>query len=150
MSSEASFQTIQVPDGVRSKSWELSVCNGYIALLLKDREEVDTSIDIDIWLMKDKECWIKHLTVGPFCGIRWPLGFWRNNELLLETGASPLILYNPNTNEFTSLGIQRKDNASFSFWVFAYKESLVLIDESSVHWGCSTYSNIFPDFFNIR
>lgn len=117
------FLEIRLPDCIKSKEGDLTVYGDSIALLSCDLDKIDKCVDI--WVMEREGCWIKSLTVGPFVDIRWPLGFWKKNELLLETGTALLTLYNVSTKKLRTVEARRKENGFFIYWVFSYKESLV-------------------------
>lgn len=140
------FREIKVPDSIKSKEGDLTVYGDSIALLSCDLDRIDKCVDI--WIMKKEGSWSKSLTVGPFLDIRWPLGFWKNDELLLETGSSTLTLYNVSTKKLRTVEARRKENGFFIYWVFSYKESLVSIKgegESCKVWDVSSAS--VKDFF---
>ncbi|XP_051140767.1 F-box protein CPR1-like [Andrographis paniculata] len=141
------FQEIQVPDCIKSKEGDLALYQDSIALLSCD---LDKEFDkcVDIWVMDKDECWTKYFTVGPFQEIKWPLGFWKNNELLLETGSSLLTLYDVFARRIRTVESLRKENGFFIYWIFTYKESLVSIKGDGNKcklWDAS--SEIVKDFF---
>ncbi|KAL0377507.1 UNVERIFIED_CONTAM: putative RNA 3'-terminal phosphate cyclase-like protein [Sesamum radiatum] len=145
MSSEK-FQEIQVPDCIKSKEGDLALYDGSIALLSCDLDKIDKCVDV--WVMKKEGCWTKILTVGPFQDIKWPLGFWKNSEVLLETGTSLLTLYNVYTQKLRTVEARRKENGFFIYWVFSYKESLVsLKGEGNKCMLWDTSSDFVKDFF---
>lgn len=140
------FQEIQVPDCIKAKEGDLALYGGSVALLLCDLDKIDKCVDI--WVMKTEGCWTKSTTVGPFHDIRWPLGFWKNSELLLETGTSFLTLYNISTQNLRTVEARRKENGFFIYWVFSYKESLVSLkceEDNCQLWDIS--SEFVKDFF---
>ncbi|KAG8384741.1 hypothetical protein BUALT_Bualt04G0149700 [Buddleja alternifolia] len=140
------FHEIQVPDCIKSKEGDLALYGDSIALLSCDLDKIDKCVDV--WLMTKEGCWTKSLTVGPFQDIKWPLGFWKNNELLLETGNSLLTLYDVNTKKLRTVESRRKENGFFIYWVFPYKESLVSLNVKGgkcKHWDTS--SDFVKDFF---
>ncbi|CAK9144929.1 unnamed protein product [Ilex paraguariensis] len=124
MTSEV-FREIQGPDH-RKKTWvNLTLYNNGIALFLCQTDMVLQFI-IDIWVMKEEGCWTKLLIVKPFPEILRPLGFWKSEDLLLESGCLELVLYNHDTKETTGLGIY----GFFTYCglsIFSYKESLVSV-----------------------
>ncbi|KAL0350933.1 UNVERIFIED_CONTAM: F-box protein CPR1 [Sesamum radiatum] len=145
MSSEK-FQEIQVPDCIKSKEGDLALYDGSIALLSCDLDKIDKCVDV--WVMKKEGFWTKILTVGPFQDIKWPLGFWKNSEVLLETGTSLLTLYNVYTQKLRTVEARRKENGFFIYWVFSYKESLVsLKGEGNKCKLWDTSSDLVKDFF---
>ncbi|XP_020554657.1 putative F-box protein At5g62060 isoform X2 [Sesamum indicum] len=145
MSSEK-FQEIQVPDCIKSKEGDLALYDSSIALLSCDLDKIDKCVDV--WVMKKEGCWTKILTVGPFQDIKWPLGFWKNSEVLLETGTSLLTLYNVYTQKLRTVEARRKENGFFIYWVFSYKESLVSLQgEGNKCKLWDTSSDFVKDFF---
>ncbi|KAK4393068.1 F-box protein [Sesamum angolense] len=140
------FQEIQVPDCIKSKEGDLALYDGSIALLSCDLDKIDKCVDV--WVMKKEGFWTKILTVGPFQDIKWPLGFWKNSEVLLETGTSLLTLYNVYTQKLRTVEARRKENGFFIYWVFSYKESLVsLKGEGNKCKLWDTSSDLVKDFF---
>lgn len=140
------FREIKVPDSIKSKEGDLTVYGDSIALLSCDLDRIDKCVDV--WIMKKEGCWSKSLTVGPFLDIRWPLGIWKKDELLLETGSSILTLYNVSTKKLRTVEARRKENGFFIYWVFSYKESLISIKGeggSCKVWDVSSVS--VKDFF---
>lgn len=134
------FREIQVPDCIKSKEGDLALYGDSVALLSCDVDRVDKCVDI--WLMDQDGCWTKSLTVGPFQDIKWPLCFWKSNELLLETESPLLTLYDVYTKKIRTVEARRKENGFFIYWIFAYKESLVSIQgngNSCRHWDASEF-----------
>ncbi|CAA0828447.1 Unknown protein [Striga hermonthica] len=142
-----SFTEIQVPDCIKIKEGDLSLYRDSLALLTCDLDNVD--ICVDVWVMGGRdECWSKCLTVGPFQDIRWPLGFWKENVLLIETENSVLTMYDVSARKSRTVETRRKENGFFICWVFSYKESLVSIEgegEGCRLWDAS--SDFVRDFF---
>ncbi|GER29420.1 F-box and associated interaction domains-containing protein [Striga asiatica] len=95
-----SFREIRVPDCIKTKEGDLSLYGDSLALLTCD-------LDNDI---------------------RWPLGFWKENELLIETENSVLTMYDVSARKSRTVENRRKENGFFIYWVFSYKESLVSIE----------------------
>lgn len=147
MSSE-NFQEIQVPDCIKSKEGDLALYGDSIALLSCDLDKVDKYVDV--WVMGNDGCWIRSLKVGPFPDIKWPLGFWKNNELLLETGSPLLTLFDVSSKILRAVEAWRKENGFFIYWVFTYKESLVSLNGTENKcklWDTS--SDFIQNFFVI-
>ena len=82
---------------------------------------------IYIWLMREygvKESWTKQFVIRPLSGIQFPLGFAKNDELLLVDNNGQLVSYNSNAQEIKSLQVRGLLNATQAI---VYKESLVSI-----------------------
>ncbi|KAH6792062.1 hypothetical protein C2S52_002539 [Perilla frutescens var. hirtella] len=142
------FREIKVPDCIKSKEGDLTVYGDSIALLSCDLDKIDKCVDI--WVMGKEGCWTRSSIVGPFSDIRWPLGFWKTNELLLETGTSVLTLYNVSNKRLRTVEARRKENGFFIYWVFSYKESLVSLKGNGAScklWDTS--SDSVKDFFKF-
>ncbi|XP_075498763.1 F-box protein CPR1-like [Primulina tabacum] len=120
------FCEIKVPDCIKARGGDLALYGDSVALISCDLDRNDKCVDI--WVLKEESCWIKCLNIGPFEDLKWPLGFWRDTELLLETGSSHLTVYNINTKKLRTLETRRRENGFFIYWVFFYKESLVSIN----------------------
>ncbi|GLT81368.1 hypothetical protein SLA2020_527570 [Shorea laevis] len=97
-----------------------------------DQDDIDEDSEIcfDIWLLLEvgvKDSWTKLFTIGPFTEIEQPLGFWKNDTMLLEKYGRQLVLYNPSTKEMTNLQID---------WTWSYlvthMETLVSIERGNV------------------
>ncbi|KAM7510189.1 hypothetical protein LguiB_009064 [Lonicera macranthoides] len=116
------FREIQTPLSFKSESLttyneevgRLVLFNNSIALLETHYSNDDIIESIDVWVMKEDECWIKHSSIVGLPNIPFfrPLGFWTNGELLFHendntgghTSDSELVLYNPNNRKIQVLG----------------------------------------------
>ncbi|XP_059639853.1 putative F-box protein At5g62060 [Cornus florida] len=77
----------------------------------------------DIWvMMEDDGCWTKHFTVEMNTEFWFFLGFWKNNQLIIQTDVDGHVaLYDPQTREI-------KDFGSKNWYAsFVYRDSLVAI-----------------------
>ncbi|KAL3624181.1 hypothetical protein CASFOL_032997 [Castilleja foliolosa] len=119
------FRQIKVPDCIKSEEVDLALYRDSLALVTCESDKVDKCVDL--WALGNDGCWSKCLTMGPFQDIRWPLGFWKDGELLLETEDSMLTVYNVYNRGLRNVEAQRKENGFFIYWVYCYKESLVSI-----------------------
>ncbi|XP_059652740.1 F-box/kelch-repeat protein At3g23880-like [Cornus florida] len=93
--------------------------NNSLALICYDY----SNLTIDIWvMMEDDGCWTKHFTVEMNTKFWWCLGFWRNNQLIIQTDVDGHVaLYDPHTCEI-------KDFGSKNWYAsFVYRDSLVAI-----------------------
>ncbi|KAL5565988.1 hypothetical protein UlMin_029152 [Ulmus minor] len=124
MSDEA-FQTIPLPDNLQAQSSSLGVWNDSLALFVCPGEKgASESLCIDIWLMNDCCSWSKKLTIGPLVGVDCPLGFWKNDELLMRaTNVKQLVSYNVGTQKLRNLTIDGLDGIGCR--AFSYVKSLV-------------------------
>jgi hypothetical protein len=81
----------------------------------------------EIWVMHEygvKESWTKQFVIGPLLGIQFPLGFAKNDELLLVDSSGQLVSYNSNAQEIKSLQVRGLLQAPQAI---VYNESLVSI-----------------------
>ncbi|KAL3813346.1 hypothetical protein ACJIZ3_014614 [Penstemon smallii] len=137
MSTEV-YKEIEVPDCVDSHCVYLTLYDNALSMLSFDENEVRKSVDV--WVMKEEGCWIKQFTLGPRLNINWPLMFWKNGEIFLESNSHALILFNLNTSECRNIGVSRE---SRNCDLFVYKESLVPIK------GQSDFPSI-QNFFELQ
>ncbi|XP_059629483.1 putative F-box protein At4g38870 isoform X1 [Cornus florida] len=76
--------------------------NSYLALILYDYSPI-----FDIWVMMEEGCWTKQFTVDLPAEFGWPLGFWKNGQLIIQNDDyGPVALYDPETHEIKDLGSQ--------------------------------------------
>ncbi|KAL3586324.1 hypothetical protein D5086_013191 [Populus alba] len=78
-------------------------------------------------------CWVKKFSIGPLPEISYPIGHWKNSKLILVSDSGELILCDPSTQEISGLGLTRWVRC---VGVFAYKESLVLVNNGK---GCEQH-----------
>jgi hypothetical protein len=104
------------------------VLNEKVALAVGIKDEYQSEIRFDVCLLHEygvKESWSKLFTLGPFTGIRKPLGFWMNDTaLFLESSDGQLVVYDPSTKEMSDLQI---DGEPHSLLVITYMETLVSV-----------------------
>ena len=86
--------------------------------------------NLEIWVMREsgvQESWTKQLVVGPLLGIRNPLGFAKNGELLLLVcdDDQTIALYNIGSQEIKILQFRDFPNAFNTSEAISYVESLV-------------------------
>ncbi|XP_059668804.1 F-box protein CPR1-like [Cornus florida] len=99
-----------------------------------------------VWVMEQfgvAESWRKQFTVEIQEGIGAALGFRKNGEMILVKGNDEVVLYDPGSKAFNSLGIHSNRDSVF---VGTYAESLVLLDGVNVVLGaqvesCSTINS---------
>jgi F-box interacting protein len=132
MSNEA-FLATPLPNeriiGSKSENWrEFFVLNEKVALAVGVLNEDQPEIGFDVWLLNEygvKESWAKLFTLGPFTGIRKPLGFWKNEiALFLESSDGRLVVYDSSTKQMSGLQI---DGEPLSLQVIPYVETLVSV-----------------------
>ncbi|KDP34888.1 hypothetical protein JCGZ_09176 [Jatropha curcas] len=116
------FQEIQVPYYSLYATHEtLVIYHDSIALLLYEM----TNNILDIWVMMEDGSWIKQITVGPLPELLYPIGYWKNDQLILESDTGQLKLCTPNTQEVKEL---RLKGSPLYYGVFIVKESLVSLN----------------------
>jgi len=102
--------------------------NEKVALAVGVFNEDQPEIGFDVWLLNEygvKESWAKLFTLGPFTGIRKPLGFWKNEIVLfLESSDGRLVVYDSSTKQMSGLQI---DGEPLSLQVIPYVETLVSV-----------------------
>lgn len=59
---------------------QLGLYNDSLTLLLLDND----SQCLALWVMKEMN-WMKQLMSEPIIGVFWPLGFWKNDAIFLES-----------------------------------------------------------------
>ncbi|KAL5557473.1 hypothetical protein UlMin_039709 [Ulmus minor] len=85
----------------------------------------------EMWLMNDNgsqgSCsWIKHLTIEAVGeGIRTPLVFWNDHELLMESKDSKAVSYNLQTRKFKKLDV----HGLHIYWSFHVKSLVSVVKE---------------------
>ena len=129
------FRVIRFPDDVfqRLRYLELvdvstmektlAVLNDCLAFIVYNDESTLTEKFFDIWVIREygvEDSWTKQLVVGPLLGIKEPLGFARNGELLLRGGDEAIVLYNIDSQEMKNLQC-----GGFPSTAMIYVESLV-------------------------
>nr|POE63854.1 f-box protein cpr30 [Quercus suber] len=100
-----------------------AVLNDCLAFIVYNDESTMTEKYFDIWVMREyvvEDSWTKQLVVGPLLGIKEPLGFAKNGELLLRGGDEAIILYNIDSQEMKNLQC-----GGFPSTAMIYVESLV-------------------------
>ncbi|KAK1402851.1 F-box only protein 8-like [Heracleum sosnowskyi] len=116
-----SFKEIDVPDYAQPSSKCLAVYDDSLVFLSLH----ETSKNLDIWTWSEG-CWTKKFSVGPLLSVWSPVGHWKGNKLVLQSGGGELILYDPDTQETENLGFK---NLMRCQGVYAYMESLVSIKD---------------------
>ncbi|XP_028083969.1 F-box/kelch-repeat protein At3g06240-like isoform X1 [Camellia sinensis] len=141
------FREIEVPANTGYIWGSLSLYNGSIGLFFC-QSDVTMERVIDIWVMEEKGCWIKLVTVRPFPEFSRPCGFWKEKELLFESRTNELVLFNHETHEIRNL--EMYGCGSFlGLWAVCYKESLVSLFGQNDEDGRRDYqlSDAVHDFF---
>ncbi|KAK3020706.1 hypothetical protein RJ639_046569 [Escallonia herrerae] len=81
------FGRILLPDSLCSDdslTATLLVLNGSLSVTVHLWEECNS---FDIWVMAEygvEESWTKHFSIGPFPIVVWPVGSWKNSQLVFE------------------------------------------------------------------
>ncbi|PON87024.1 F-box associated domain [Trema orientale] len=107
--SEEKFHGIPLPDELIRKSKRLEVWNESLILFLALKCSCSSST-FEMWVMVDDSAgvkgstyWRKHLTTGPLFCIYFPLAFWKDDELLLETRDGRIVSYNLYTQKLRNV-----------------------------------------------
>ncbi|XP_009628922.1 F-box/kelch-repeat protein At3g23880-like isoform X1 [Nicotiana tabacum] len=98
-----------------------------------------------IWLMKEDcsgKVWCHQFKIDCSFKISWPLCFIKNGEVIFESIEGDLSLYDPMNQQFQDLHFQGNPEM---IELFAYKESLVLLDLGTKSWPSK-----FPDDGNEK
>ncbi|KAI3457669.1 hypothetical protein Pfo_014332 [Paulownia fortunei] len=99
-----------------------------VALIVYRLQEFDKIFDV--WIMNglggNSESWSKLMSIGPLSRVERPLGFWNNDEFILESSNGELVLYNRTNQEIKNLGVYGKRSR---LEVLVYKESLFSVNE---------------------
>ncbi|XP_062160487.1 F-box/kelch-repeat protein At3g23880-like [Alnus glutinosa] len=132
MSDEAFLKT-PLPDTYREGGEELFVLNELIAITIPMTiDEQYFELIYDIWVLLEigvKDSWTKLFTIGPFIQINdigWPgpLGFWKNDLMLIVKSDGQLALYDPSSKQLTNLQIH---GDIMCFQLVTYMETLVSV-----------------------
>ncbi|KAK3043182.1 hypothetical protein RJ639_001615 [Escallonia herrerae] len=81
------FGSISLPDSLSSDdslTATLLVLNGSLSVTVHPGDEFNS---FDIWVMAEygvEESWTKHFSIGPFPRVVWPVGSWKNGQLVFE------------------------------------------------------------------
>ncbi|GMP21834.1 hypothetical protein CsSME_00000102 [Camellia sinensis var. sinensis] len=103
--------------------------NESIALIVYRTKQVEKFFDL--WVLNEfgvDESWTKLSTIGPLSRVERPLGFWKNDEFVLENSCGMLVMFNSHTRKIKNLGLQGKRDR---LEVLIYKESLVSLNNGS-------------------
>jgi hypothetical protein len=121
-------QEIQLPDCGKSYNCQcLATYQDSLAIL-----DVHEKF-LHMWTLNER-CWVKFFSIGPLPEISYPIGHWKNSKLILVSDSGELILCDPSTQEISGLGLTRWVRC---VGVFAYKESLVLVNNGN---GCERHN----------
>ncbi|XP_059428696.1 uncharacterized protein LOC132162473 [Corylus avellana] len=123
------FWQVHVPDAEGSYRKELGVLHESLAIIYYPWRE-QTSNFVEIWVMKDDDCWIKVERIGPFSSIGIPLGCWKAGVVVWQNGNNELLVYDPNIKAVNKLFIYGVVSNFFSARVSTYMESLVALNET--------------------
>ncbi|KAE8674662.1 Detected protein of unknown function [Hibiscus syriacus] len=123
------FSTLPLPKfGGTLAQYYLQILNfnGLLGATFYPREGTDKSFDL--WVMNGS--WTKQFSVEFVPGVHRPLGFWKNDELFLESSDHELVSFDPSTRELKNLGIHAYRE---TMQMIAYVESLVPINGRQEH-----------------
>lgn len=81
---------------------------------------------IEIWVLDDQCEWRKHSSIEPFKDVRYPLTFWKSNELLLCKRDDQIASYNIRSKKIRKLSIHKDDCGPC--WGFYVKSFEPIID----------------------
>ena len=126
------FSSIPLPDclqTMKSQWMTLGVWNDSVALFFCPGEK-GIPVTIDVWVMK--ECvkgsysWKKELSMGPFTGIDYPLGFWNRDEFLMRaSNFKDIVSYNVRTQKRRTFKAEALGGIGCR--AFSYVKSLVSV-----------------------
>ncbi|KAK4397818.1 F-box/kelch-repeat protein [Sesamum angolense] len=128
--SKETFQTTPLPSGIDVLGGQQRITRvilpvkDSIALIVYRLQEVQKVFDI--WVLNElggngAEGWIKATSIGPLSEVERPLGFWNNDEFILESSSRELVLYNSMNQKIKNLGVYGKRDR---LEVLVHKESL--------------------------
>jgi F-box interacting protein len=121
-------QEIQLPDcGKSYKCQCLATYQDSLAIL-----DVHEKF-LHMWTLNER-CWVKNISIGPLPEISYPIGHWKNSKLIFVSDSGELISCDPRTQEISGLG---STGWVRCVGVFAYKESLVLVNNGN---GCEQHN----------
>ncbi|XP_048446129.1 F-box/kelch-repeat protein At3g23880-like [Pyrus x bretschneideri] len=125
------FHRIQLPSRRESgfNFYYIFLCNESLASFCSHFDRSENSQSCEIWVMDDydgvKSSWTKLLTIGPLQGIKKPLAFWKNDELLMVTSDRRATTYNSSIRRFNYLHIPPIFNRVVDFEALIYMKSIV-------------------------
>ncbi|XP_059436789.1 F-box/kelch-repeat protein At3g23880-like [Corylus avellana] len=126
MSDEVFLKTPH-PDNVL-KGVDLFVLNESIAMSIATMGDKCMGLQFDIWLLLKvgvKDSWTRLFPIRPSAFIHRPLGFWKNDTMILsKIDDGQLLLYDPSTEQTTNLQIHGDDD---SMQLVTYMETLVSV-----------------------
>ncbi|XP_062160539.1 probable F-box protein At1g14315 [Alnus glutinosa] len=113
MSDEVFLKTPLPDNTYREGGEELFVLNELIVIAFPHEQYLYSELIYDIWLLLKvgiKDSWTRLFTIGPFIQINdigWPgpLGFWKNDTMLIVKSDGQLALYDPSSKQITNLQI---------------------------------------------
>ncbi|KAK1358637.1 F-box only protein 8-like [Heracleum sosnowskyi] len=120
--SNDTFKEIDVPDYAQPSSKCLAVYDDSLVFL-----SLHETNNLDIWTWSEG-CWTKKFSVGPLPRVWGPVGHWKDNRLVLQSGRGELVLFHPDTQETEELEFK---NSMQCQGVYAYMESLVSIKDKN-------------------
>ncbi|KAK4487389.1 hypothetical protein RD792_005989 [Penstemon davidsonii] len=129
------FRDIEMPEVVRSiPDGNLGTYNDSLALFSYDINAFDRRIDI--WVMKEKGCWMNLLTCVLPLKSFVPLGFWKGKQIFATTlvnSIMKLMMYDPDLHNIRNIRAEKREIVStLKVWPVYYKESLVSIETDGI------------------
>jgi hypothetical protein len=106
--------------------------NELIVIAFPHEQYLYSELIYDIWLLLKvgiKDSWTRLFTIGPFIQINdigWPrpLGFWKNDTMLIVKSDGQLALYDPSSKQITNLQIH---GDIMCLQLVTYMETLVYV-----------------------
>ncbi|KAH0781554.1 hypothetical protein KY290_001152 [Solanum tuberosum] len=132
------FRNMDMPDAcysIRQSRYGLLVLNQCLASICYNDPgcAIDPTQDfLHIWIMKEygvSESWIKNYKIRSL-NVESPLGFWKDQFLLVESKTGQLIYYDVNSDEWKELELQ---GYRTSLRVIVYTESISSIPSGRQH-----------------
>ncbi|XP_075669772.1 F-box/kelch-repeat protein At3g23880-like [Castanea sativa] len=137
MTSEV-FRMLSLPEfrSVPRQIKTFAVFNECLAFIFYNKRTT-MEANLEIWVMREsgvQESWTKQLVVGPLFGVRYPLGFAKNGELLLllRDDDQTIALYNIDSQEIKNLQFRDFPNSFKTSEAIGYVESLVSFEGDNV------------------
>ncbi|XP_057970857.1 F-box protein CPR1-like [Malania oleifera] len=126
------FRVIRSPEYENANFLRHEICRDYVNLASNEDLSLmicpydGKSMTVDIWTRTEPgglETWTKRFSFGPIVQKCMPLGFWKDDEILIEAKKGEMISYNLNTQKAKVLRYLRVSVRLLTY----YTESLVSI-----------------------
>ncbi|XP_050135724.1 F-box/kelch-repeat protein At3g06240-like [Malus sylvestris] len=128
---DETFHIIHLPSRTKSgfRFYYIFLRNKSLASFCSRYDRSEDSESCEIWVMDEydgvKSSWTKLLTIGPLQGIKKPLIFWKNDELLMLDSNKRATSYNYSTGNLKYLHIPPILNRVVDFEALIYVTSIV-------------------------